>query len=306
MNNPSVAVLMSTYNGEDYLAEQIESILNQTYQNMHLFIRDDCSTDNTIHVLDRFIENSKITVIKGNENLGYKNSFLFLLKTVVNLESEYQYFSFSDQDDVWENNKISAAINLLEKNKNCHYRLYYTGLTFVDENLNIIKVKDEVQTKINFGAEIVRHSISGATIVFSSNLARLVVQHDEIFAIHDGHDALVCRLNAAIGGSFVKDEGNYIKFRRHGNNASNATKGIFYKIKKELERANKSEIDTGFLIKVYYNELVNKKTLRDIDILINYKKSIPSKVRLLCNKRFRREKWGMNLLFYYRVVFNKL
>lgn len=106
MSNPSVAVLMSTYNGEKYLIEQIDSILNQSYENIHLFIRDDGSTDDTRSILNQFMDNPKVTVIMGTKNLGYKNSFLSLLKTIVNTYDEYQYFSFSDQDDIWMKEKF--------------------------------------------------------------------------------------------------------------------------------------------------------------------------------------------------------
>ena len=125
MNNPSVAVLMSTYNGEDYLAEQINSILNQTYQNIHLFIRDDGSTDNTMSIIEEFIGNPKVSVIKSGDNLGYKNSFLMLLKTVVDLKKKYQYISFSDQDDVWLKDKILVSIKKLEKDDG-KYRIYFS------------------------------------------------------------------------------------------------------------------------------------------------------------------------------------
>lgn len=306
MSNPTVAILMSTYNGEKYLTEQINSILKQSYKNIHLFIRDDGSVDGTISILQSFVNNPYITIFNGSKNLGYKNSFLTLIKSVVKCKNEFDYFSFADQDDVWERDKILSAVILLEKNKNHKFRLYYTGLTFVDENLNVLKVKDESRTLVTFGAEIVRHSISGATAVFSYNLGKMAVLYDDSFNIKDGHDSFVFRLNAAIGGVFLRDEVNYIKFRRHSANTSSATSGLTYKIKNELKRSNKSETETAFFLQKYFIDILNPKTANDISALLNYRTGIFNKYKLLTNKHFRRESWIMNMLFIYRVMFDKL
>ena len=94
--NEKVDVLMATYNGEKYLKEQIDSILNQTYQNIHLIISDDCSTDGTRNILKEYEENEKITVFYQENNQGYVKNFEFLLKQVSS-----ELYMFADQDDFW-------------------------------------------------------------------------------------------------------------------------------------------------------------------------------------------------------------
>ena len=91
-----VDVLMATYNGEKYLKEQIDSILNQTYQNIHLIISDDCSTDETRKILKTYEGNEKITIFYQENNQGYVKNFEFLLKQVSS-----ELFMFADQDDFW-------------------------------------------------------------------------------------------------------------------------------------------------------------------------------------------------------------
>lgn len=306
MSKPSVAILMSTYNGEAYLVEQINSILNQTYQNIQLFIRDDGSSDGTLGVLQSFSNNPRITIVQGRKNLGYKNSFLILLKKIVESKKEFGYFSFSDQDDVWQEGKISSAISLLEKNTQNKLRLYYTGLTFVDNELNFLKVKDETQGVITFGSEIVRHSISGATMVFSYDLGEISVMYEDVFKILGGHDSFIFRLNAAMGGLFIKDEQNYIQFRRHNTNTSSATSGIFSKIKNELTRSNKSETDTAYFIRQHFGDVISPEISREISILLDYKKNFINKIKLIRNRNFRRDNVLMNMLFIYRVLLSKL
>lgn len=306
MSNPPVAVLMSTYNGEKYLIEQINSILDQSYENIHLFIRDDGSSDNTLKILKSYLNNSKITIIFGQENIGYKNSFFALIKEAISNEKKFDYYAFSDQDDVWSTEKISSAISSLEQYKNNSYRIYYTGLTFVDEQLNFLKIKDESKTRTSFGAEIVRHSISGATTVFSYDLGKLAVTNMEQLKISGGHDAFLFRLNAAIQGEFICDESNYIMFRRHNANTSSATSGLVHKLKKEFRNSDNTEMDTAIFIQKYFPDMLNTATSEDIHALINYRNSLFDKFKLLNNKRFRRENVIMNVLFLYRVIFNKI
>ncbi|MBA5938424.1 glycosyltransferase [Leuconostoc citreum] len=305
MTNPAVAILMSTYNGEKFLTEQIDSILNQSYQNIHLFIRDDGSRDNTIRVLYLYKNNPKVTIIKGNDNLGYKNSFLKLLTLVAKCQENYQYFAFADQDDVWLSEKIEKSILKLS-NSNHKYCVYFGGLIFVDENLNEIKVKSYSNIITTLGAELVRHSVSGATMVFTRSLAMLVLDYEGIEKIPGGHDAFIFRLNAALDGEFISDRENYIKFRRHLNNTSNASKNLITKITKELGDSDGSEIATARYLYRKYNKKLTLDRQSDLLQIINYRKSISSKLKVILNKNFRRENKIMDLVFFYRVMFNKL
>ena len=90
-----IDVLMATYNGEKYLKEQIDSILNQTYQNIQLIISDDCSTDGTREILRQYEKDDRVKVFYQEKNLGYVRNFEFLLEKVKN-----DLYMLSDQDDV--------------------------------------------------------------------------------------------------------------------------------------------------------------------------------------------------------------
>ena len=92
-----IDILMATYNGEKYLKEQIESILNQTYSNFRLIVSDDCSTDNTRMILEEYQEkDNRIEIYYQDKNLGYIKNFEFLLNKVEN-----NFYMLSDQDDIW-------------------------------------------------------------------------------------------------------------------------------------------------------------------------------------------------------------
>ena len=131
-NNPKIDVLMTTYNGEKYLKEQIESILNQTYKNINLIISDDCSTDNTRDILKEYQDLENIKIYYQDKNLGYVANFEFLLKHV-----ESDIYMLSDQDDVWMPNKIEETFKKLEED---NADLVFTDLEVVNSLIgNTIK-----------------------------------------------------------------------------------------------------------------------------------------------------------------------
>ena len=99
-----IAILMSTYNGERYLREQIDSLLNQTYKDWKLYIRDDGSTDETISIIESYVNDypDLIVLLKDDlGNLGSARSFMRILSVV-----DADYYMFCDQDDVWLPNKV--------------------------------------------------------------------------------------------------------------------------------------------------------------------------------------------------------
>ncbi|ENY6784429.1 glycosyltransferase family 2 protein [Providencia rettgeri] len=132
--NFNVAIIMSTYNGEKYLDEQIDSILNQSFTNFTLYIRDDGSQDSTVQIIDKYKKiDNRIIFDNKNNNLGPCRSFLELTYQV-----DADYYIFSDQDDVWKKDKI---LHMLESMATLDQRLpclVHSELDIVDKDLRII------------------------------------------------------------------------------------------------------------------------------------------------------------------------
>ena len=127
----TIDILMATYNGEKYLVEQIESILNQTYKNIRLIISDDESKDNTRKILEEYEKkDNRIKVFYQEKNLGYVKNFEFLLKQVEN-----DIFMLSDQDDVWLPEKVEKSYKTLQEQ---NADLAFGDLEVVDENLKTL------------------------------------------------------------------------------------------------------------------------------------------------------------------------
>lgn len=162
-------ILMSTYNGEKYLREQLDSILAQTNVNVHITIRDDGSSDGTADILDDYQEKypNKITVYsKGNIRKGYAKSFIELLKLAI---PDADYYAFADQDDVWLPEKCYVAAKKLEKCSN-EVKLYVCAVKNCDAELNLLSVNQFNQSRVSLKSDFARHRFPGCAMVFSSLL----------------------------------------------------------------------------------------------------------------------------------------
>ncbi len=160
---PTVAVLLSSFNGEKFIIEQIESILGQKDVNLTLIIRDDSSTDSTTDLLKKYNDHVNVKIEFGSFRLGAKESFLLLLKHV----NVYDFVSFSDQDDIWPSNKLREAIKIIQENTdNNEPAIYASAVSLCDQRGNIFSVWSS-KPKGHFSEPIFQNSLMGNTIVIN-------------------------------------------------------------------------------------------------------------------------------------------
>lgn len=299
--NKKVEVLMSTYNGERFLKEQIDSILNQEDVEISLMIRDDGSTDGTINIINEIVkQNSNVSMYRG-ENLGPARSFMDLIYN----SNEADYYAFADQDDVWDSKKIISAINKMNGKEN-EPSLYISALQVVDENLNEIEFR-KVQGNFCLEGEMVKNFATGCTQVFDNSLRNLLKKYKPEFIIM--HDSWITRVCYAVGGNVIIDENSYIKYRQHEKNLIGYRDAKLKKIKKQYKIAFKRnirmraqiarELKSGYPdeITIEANQLANN--------LINYNFDIRAKRWLLQNKKFRTNDNYINLKMFVAIVLNK-
>ena len=226
-----IDVLLATYNGEKYIKEQIDSILKQTYKNIRLIISDDCSTDNTVRILEEYKEkDNRIEIYTQTENLGVVKNIEFLLKKVEN-----ELYMLSDQDDVWLPEKIEKSIKTL-KEQNAD--LVFGDLVVVDKDLNTIypsfgdfmllndKIKKYIGTnKINY----LYNCVTGCTVLSKKNLIEKILPFPTTskYLIHDFWIGLIVSIN----GKMAYMPEKYIKYRQHGNNEV-GTKKVSHEMEK--------------------------------------------------------------------------
>ncbi len=210
---PKVAVIMSTYNGEKYLKAQLESILQQTYPNIDIYIRDDGSTDNTLQILRRYAQKNPHIHLEEGKNLGFAASFLKALAKAKN----YDYYAFCDQDDVWLDFKVQRAVEHLQQYSNDQPLLYGSSYDFYDAGLNFQKHAKHIKNPESFAKSITESLTIGTCMVINQKARELLLRIDpsKIYA----HDCLTYTICAAMG-KIIYDPTPTMKYRRTGDNVS--------------------------------------------------------------------------------------
>lgn len=172
-----VNVLISTYNGEKYIKEQLDSLLEQTYKDIKVWIRDDGSTDATLEIVKKYIschkQSANIVLIEDRlGNIGYGPSFLNLLK----LADEGDYWAYCDQDDVWFPEKIEVAVNWLCSQEGSYPKLFHSAYYNTDEQLNIQQLITSPPYSYDFVRSITEVIHMGFSSAFNKELRDLVLK----------------------------------------------------------------------------------------------------------------------------------
>ena len=229
----NIAILMATYNGERYIREQIDSLLNQSYKDWTLFIHDDGSTDNTVEIISKYEKSypNKIVVVDAPSTGGAKYNFMFLLSVV-----DAPYIMFCDQDDVWLEDKIKKTYDRMLSLDRDIPALVYTELKVVNNELKELSSSlsefnhfSHSRNCINY--LLLENIVTGCTIMINDKLAVLCRKYSDNSKIvmHDWWFALIAAKFGVI--SFVDD--SLILYRQHSFNTIAAQRfGIKYFLKR--------------------------------------------------------------------------
>lgn len=297
-----VQILMSTYNGEKYLKEQIDSIIKQEGVELELLVRDDGSKDSTIDIIKEFTNQYKNIKFYQGENLGAARSFMDLLNKS---DEHYDYYAFADQDDVWMPDKIISAIKKLEEYKD-KLALYMSALEIVDEELNFIEIK-KVEGNFSFEGEMIKNFATGCTMVLNKKLVDIIKEYNPNYLIM--HDSWITRVCYAIGGNVIIDEKSHIKYRQHGDNVLGYKDEGLQKIKRQLKIAFKDNVcmrvNIAKELKNGYEKKLTDNARGVVENLINYTKDRKAKKWLLHNKSFRTTNKKLNLKMKLGILLNK-
>lgn len=257
--NEKVVVLLSAYNGEKYIKEQIESILAQSYKNVELFIRDDGSKDDTVKILKTYEHNPRIWVSYG-ENIGFFASFLWLL----NNSGQADYYAFADQDDFWYTEKIETSVKWLRAYSNVP-ALYCCNADICNANMQLIHKGKPTKYSFSIPRTIVNGETGwGYTQVMNQKARQLLLgkkapKYIKVYG-HDTWAHLVC----LCCGKVLYDKSIHVNMRRHGNNTSvqEYQGGSFWRHQlwriKEFIIYNKGKavyIEGNLFLKEFWNEI---------------------------------------------------
>ncbi len=295
-----VAILMSTYNGEQYIKEQIDSILSQqvdTEIDIELWVRDDGSTDGTHEILKSYESANQLHWYTG-QNLGPTHSFLDLL----NHCTGYDYYAFADQDDVWMPKKIAAGIGQLSGREKP--TLYVANAELVDIELKSFgRNVYEHYPRTDFHTLICAGGLLGCAMIFNRALAEKLQNKpipNEII-MHDFYTAAVC---VALEGEIIFDSNPYMKYRQHGNNAVGVPVGFWNTLRqrwKDMTTRYKVSISdqTREILEIYQNDVVSEKK-EWLSHVAEYKRSFWSRVLLACSRKTKYS--SMNMAIKIRIA----
>ena len=295
-----VEILLSTYNGEKYLENQINSILNQKNVDIHITARDDGSTDSTFHILNKYKRTGRLSIIEDRNNIGPARSFLKIIKDA----PESDYYALCDQDDIWLENKLNIAIEHINKYSKAP-QLYGGRPIFVNEELEKIPDQNPDIPHIRGYADgLIIRNMPGCTFVFNKALRDIVKTSNPQYL--EMHDAWITQLCLLFEGRIFYDENVPMLYRQHKDNVAG---GKNVSLKKWTDRfnrffkksENKKSRTAAELLNDYSNTISKEKT-DCLERVAFYKKSLRSKLLLFNDKRFLTDSDKFNRDFKISVL----
>ena len=226
MENRTILIMMATYNGEKYISKQVETIINQTYTNWELIIRDDCSTDNTLGIIKDYVKkDSRIKyILSDSEKHGAYYNFFGLINYAKKIK-EYDFYVFADQDDEWDNMKLEEYLKFYDSKVNEDIPvLIYGNMRIIDENGKVTSQNMDELTGIsytNVTTSFFSHKVYGCTVLFNFKLLKSlpVIENNNEVLGYLSHDNFVTKW-AGIFGKVYYFPVSTMGYRRYAENVT--------------------------------------------------------------------------------------
>lgn len=293
-------VLMSSYNGEKYLREQIDSVLAQEQCDVALLVRDDGSKDGTRKILQQYADQGKLKWYDG-PNLGPQRSFIDLLLKA----PEADCYAFADQDDVWLPEKLHVAAEKLRAFDGP--ALYFSQTQMVDEVLNVLPTP-QLTPALTFPEAVMYAFVSGCTMVLNKKMRDFVCDNlpKEMPMLHDFWCYNVAQ---AINASVVFDETSHILYRQHSNNVLGLNDSIVGEWKKRVARffdgsmAQRSRNARILLDTI--GDIMPEDNRRQLQMFVKGKESLVTRMKMIFGDTFRSGNKKTNVLMKVSMLMNK-
>ena len=241
--------MMASFNGQDFIFEQISSIFKQKNFIVHLYISDDGSIDNTLDQINNYKRQNpenKIVILEGPRD-GYSKNFFSIVKRI---DINYDIYAFADQDDIWLPQKLERALKLIQKND--LPKIYFSRTTIIDERGKILTKSGLVKKEITFRNSLIQSIGGGNTLCLNNSSFNIIRTTTKNYSKKlTSHDWLSYILISAIGGSIFYDSESFVLYRQHKKNIIGSNKlkfsqltrlyNLFYK--KQFSDWNKWNID---------------------------------------------------------------
>lgn len=288
-----ISIAMTTYNGEKYISQQLDSILNQTVSNFELIICDDCSSDNTINILNAYAtKDSRIKIFINKSNLGFKKNFENAIKLCAG-----DYIALCDQDDVWEFNHLEVLINSIGDN------LLISGNNeIVDNNLISLNIDffssnlfslEKYPTNLDILKKIILsgNCFQGASMLLRKDILQYYLPLPENVQYHDSWLVVI----ATSLNKFTTTKKMITKYRQHD---------------KQVTHINKNENNFIQNRILFCEQILESKFFINSEVSCFIEKSLNyfSKIKSILGRIYNLKFWKKNYKYLYpdmnRLKFN--
>ena len=307
-DTPHICILMSTYNGEKFLAEQLQSIEDQTHKNWRLVISDDGSSDNTLAIAKQFQEkwgSDRLEIRQGPQQ-GFCQNFLSM---ACDSNIRADLYGFSDQDDVWLADKLARAVAYFNaSNESQLPRAYGSRTQIVDEALNHLGFSPEFTLPRSFRNALVQSISGGNTQVFNQATKELLEQAGSQKVV--SHDWWLYQIVKGAGGIFYYDPKPTLLYRQHSNAIVGANSSfrarldrIFYVLNGRFKNWN----DINYTALCNIRHLLTKDSQDILDIFGTFRGAkLKDRIRLLEVCGLYRQTWRGTFNLWLATIFNKV
>lgn len=303
---PPILILLSTYNGQRYLGELLDSLYAQTEQNFSVLVRDDGSTDQTLTLLKAYCEShSNITLIEG-ANVGVIESFMALLREC-SVRSG-QLYAFCDQDDIWHPEKLSRAVSKINATAEPMSTLYCSRLTYTDSELHILG-QSAIPRFFGFENALVENVAIGCTMMFGENIRQKMLSADTTKMMMHDWWAYLC---GSAFGELIYDPESNIYYRQHANNTVGWNKRLTRMLRKSTgflanilrDKQGLQSLKQATVFLETYPELALEKQAVIREILSLREKGILSRYRFLQQTKIQRNHPLENFILNLTILLN--
>lgn len=303
-----IAILLCTYNGERFLKEQLDSIANQTYRDWSLYVSDDGSTDNTLHVIESFKSKfapGKVTLFQGPKQ-GFAKNFISLLKR------DYiaaDFFAFCDQDDIWFADKLERSIKHLSSSASSQPALYCSRTRLVNMNGGVIGFSPLYSKAPSFRNALVQ-SLAGANTMLVNKCAKELISKTPDDAHIPAHDWLAYLLVSGTGGDITFDKAPTLDYRQHDNNLIGSNSGITARASRLIKmfsgRFKNWNNQNIYILEKMQNSLSTENLLHFEDFCNARKSRLARRILFIMKSGVYRQTLAGKISLWVAVTLNKL
>ncbi|MBQ7169895.1 MAG: glycosyltransferase, partial [Synergistaceae bacterium] len=287
---PTVAIIMSTYNGEKYIREQIDSVLAQERVHIELFIRDDGSSDGTRDIISEYAGRFGNIHADFGINLGYIRSFF----TELTVAKGFSYYALCDQDDVWKPEKLITAVNAIKHEEELNGKdfpvVWHSSLALTDSNLNVLSIRQMDKRIASLESFMVWLHGRGCAMVFNESVYKLTLRVNSLGLVHASHDLITVAVTYAFGGTVIFSPYAYVLYRQHSNNTSHAPATLFQSAKNVVASVYGLNCrNTRFaaeLLRAVGNE-VSSSIRKTLNTVSRHKHNLMYRLKIVLSPKFR-------------------